>query len=171
MGREPPGRDGIFPAHAGRHAWAIAQAQVGRIFNQPVTPPGLSEHCGSGAGLDPELAVDIRHVVVHRSRADAENDGNFGIPFAPTEPVEDFAFPRGQRHQLPQRGAMAEFGDLSAVLAATHRVELSQAIQYPVVSLDWSEFMVSKPPTPPASEHQHPLGGGDMINRCDVLDT
>ena len=169
MWREPQG-DGIFPAHAGRHAWDIAHAQVGRISDKPGTPPGLSEHRGSGAGLDTELAVDIRHVVVHRAQADAENDGNFGIPFALTEPVEDFVFPRGQSRQFPQRVAIAEFGDLRAVLAATHWLELSQTIQYPVVSLDWSEFMVKKPPTPPASEHQHPLGGGDMINRCDVLD-
>jgi hypothetical protein len=151
-------------------AWDIAQAQVGRISAKPGTPPGLLEHRGSGAGLDPELALDIRHMVVHRSRADAENDGNFGIPFALTEPVEDFALPRAQSRQFPQRVAIAEFGDGCAVLAAAHRVELSQTIQYPVVSLDWSEFMVKKPPTSPASEHQHPLGGGDLINRCYVLD-
>ena len=92
--REPQGA-GIFPAHADGHAWDVAEVQVGRIFDQPGTPPGLSGHRGSGASLDPELAADIRHVVVHRSRADAENDGNFGILFALTDPVADFMFPRG----------------------------------------------------------------------------
>jgi hypothetical protein len=80
-------------------------------------------------------------MVVHRAWADAENAGNFGIPFALTDPVEGFVFPRAQSRQLPQRVGIGEFGALSAVLAATHWVELSQAIQYPVVSLDWSEFM------------------------------